>query len=582
MLASTLADLGVGVVFYCAGSDSTVLLAALERDGRIRCVELLHPSAAVHAAQGYARTTGRVGTVLVSSGSGVGGAVPGLLDALADSTPILCISGQLSQEHLTTDAHQECDALGLTRPVTKWNVQVREIDRVRPLVRKAFFVALMGCPGPVLVDVPVNIQESSCAGVNYLPFVSIPSRRGRRIAAKHMARAAAEIQVAKRPVFYGGGGLSTSGVKACELFSQLVRRTAAPCVLSMMGLGAFPSAERQCLGMLGENGTLAANLAMHQADLIVCVGARFDALSTCRREGFAPNARVLHFDVDPAAINKVVRANLAYVGDAASLLTDLLEHLESRDLDPARLDSWWTHIEEWRSDDGRDELSQASDGLTPQRVMASLSGLLQQRGAVVCCDAGPHQLWAARYLRLAMPRQWLTSGAFGTKGFGLPAALGACLGTEGSPVVYVTSPSNVLVHIQELATASRYRLPIKIVLCGSEIQDHEDDRGGRPSPMLDSLPDHRALAHAFGCPSWEVRELSRLNVAVDAWLAAPGPAVLDVRLAPSTCGLTRVTRGGSHDQVCLRDGAPYQPASPLVLGEPTPVRDRPPSWIAPA
>jgi acetolactate synthase-1/2/3 large subunit len=421
-LLSTLVELGVDTVFGYPGGAVLPLYDALHGEPRLRHVLVRHEQAAVHAAQGYARSTGRLGVVFVTSGPGMSNTTTGLLDAQCDSVPVLCVSGQVATHAIGTDAFQECDALGISRPVTKWNVQLRDPARVADTVRKAVRVACGGRPGPVLIDFPKDVQQAAVprgAARQAGAEAEADAAPARGLSADVRARlhdAAHALRQAERPVFYGGGGLVNSGPRACAALRELVRRTGAPCTLTLMGLGAFPASHPQWLGMLGMHGTLEANLAMHHADLIVCVGARFDDRVVGRVDAFGPGARIVHIDVDPTSVDKIVKSHVPLVGDCADVLAGLMMHLGDAASDPARLAPWWQRIGRWRAERCLAFDDRAGE-IVPQALMTRLQAALAGRDAVVATDVGQHQMWAAQHLRFDEPRRWLTSGGAGTMGW---------------------------------------------------------------------------------------------------------------------------------------------------------------------
>ena len=549
-LVATLLAHGIDTLFGYPGGAVLPLYDALHREPRMRHVLVRHEQAAVHAAEGYARSTGRVGVVLVTSGPGMSNTTTGLLDALCDSVPVVCISGQVATAAIGTDAFQECDALGISRPVTKWNAQVRTVAEIPRTIATALATARSGRPGPVLVDVPKDLQAAPFDGG---PFLVEPSGSSES-AAWPLDEAVAMIASARRPVFYGGGGLINAGPDACAAFTALVRAVDAPCTLTLLGLGAFPASDRRFLGMLGMHGTLEANLAMHEADLIVCVGARFDDRVTGRLDRFSPGARVIHVDVDPRSIGKVVTTDVALVGDCGDVLSALRTAWGSTAA-PV-LDAWWSRIARWRAARSLD-FDDRPDRIAPQALMRRLQCALEGRDVVVSTDVGQHQMWAAQHLRFDAPMRWLTSGGAGTMGYGLPAAIGAQVAHPDRLVVCVSGDASILMNIQELATARQHRLPVKVILCdngymGMVRQWQEMNHGGRYSHSYhDALPDFVALARAFGWEAACVEQRDELDAALGACLDAEGPYFLDVRVAAEENCFPMIPAGRGHDEVML-------------------------------
>jgi acetolactate synthase-1/2/3 large subunit len=564
-LIDALVACGVDTVFGYPGGAVLPLYDALHGETRLRHVLVRHEQAAVHAAEGYARSTGRLGVVFVTSGPGMTNTVTGLLDAMCDSVPVLCVSGQVATGAIGTAAFQECDALSISRAVTKWNVQIRDAGQVQQTVRQAVATAMQGRPGPVLVDFPKDLQRAQVrreqAQALPAPQPALPLQPAPDTG--KLAMAARLIAQAKQPVLYGGGGLVNSGPQACALFAQLVRATAAPCTLTLLGLGAFPGSDAQFLGMLGMHGTLEANLAMHEADVIVCVGARFDDRVTGRTADFAPHAQIVHIDIDPASIGKVVKTAVGLAGDCAEQLRLLLTVLQAHALPRARLDAWWRRIATWRAQESL-SFTPRADRILPQQLMRSLRAALEGRNAIVATDVGQHQMWAAQHLRFDAPRRWLTSGGAGTMGYGLPAAIGAQLAHPGELVVCVSGDASVLMNIQELATAVQHRAPVKLVLCnngymGMVRQWQELNHGGRLShSYTEALPDFVALARAFGWRSARVEAPWQLEDALNACLASEGPYFLDVAVTAQENCYPMIPAGSAHHEVMLGEGRWYR------------------------
>ena len=562
-LLDTLVALGVDTIFGYPGGAVLPVYDALHGEHRIRHILVRHEQAAVHAAEGYARSTGKPGVVLVTSGPGVSNTITGLLDAMCDSIPVLCISGQVATHSIGSDAFQECDALGLSRPVTKWNAQIRSAEQVSVLVRKAFGIATEGRPGPVLLDFPKDIQLAifnapAAAPEELAESTRKPLRRGR------LRDAVELLKNARRPVFYGGGGLINSGAHACASFTRLVQRTGAPCTLTLMGLGAYPASDGQFLGMLGMHGTLEANLAMHDADLVVCVGARFDDRVTGKLSEFCPHAKKIHLDIDASSINKVVRVDVPMVGDCLELLDALHAELGGHVFEAERLDEWWKTIDQWRAEDSLG-FETRDDCIVPQQLMRSLQQAVAGRDAIVSTDVGQHQMWAAQYLRFERPNRWLTSGGAGTMGYGLPAAIGAQVGNPDKLVVCVSGDASVLMNLQELSTAVQHRAAVKVVLCnngymGMVRQWQELNHGSRYSHSYTAaLPDFVAVAKGFGWGARRVSDPAELDAAIAECMACDGPFFLDVAVAQQENCFPMIAAGGGHHEMMLNETTIYRP-----------------------
>lgn len=567
VLLRTLLEAGVDTVFGYPGGAVLPLYDALHEESRLRHVLVRHEQAAVHAAEGYARSTGRLGVVFVTSGPGIANTTSGLLDALCDSIPVLCISGQVATDLIGTNAFQECDALGISRTVTKWNAQIESYGAIANTVREAICRATEGRPGPVLVDIPKNIQALKFAvrpGELFPPAPSICRQRAplSKNPEAQFEKAAALIMASRKPVFYGGGGLINAGSAACATFANIVRKKNAPCTLTLMGLGAFPGSDPRWLGMLGMHGTLEANLAMHAADLVICVGARFDDRVTGRVDQFCPHAKIIHIDIDPASIDKLVKADIGLVGDCGAVLAELERFLDRSEADLVLPLDWWCQIKLWRDVECLG-FTRIAPAISPQMLMHALASQLVGKEAIVSTDVGQHQMWAAQYLRFDKPRRWLTSGGAGTMGYGLPAAIGAQIGHPGALVACVSGDASILMNIQELATAVQHRCPVKVVLSnngcmGMVRQWQELHHGARYShSWSEALPDFVALARAFGWRARKVAHARDLDAALAECLSSEGPFLLDVAVEQSENCFPMIPAGSGHHEVMLSKNRIY-------------------------
>ncbi len=558
IVLKALVDQGVEVVFGYPGGAVLPLYDALFKQNRIRHVLTRHEQAAVHAAEGYARSTGKVGVVLVTSGPGATNAVTGLLDALLDSVPLVCLSGQVPTQLIGTDAFQEADTTGITRPCTKHNYLVKDVETLAGVMHEAFHVARTGRPGPVVVDLPKNVQVAEGTYVQAEEVRHKSYRPRVKGDAAQIEKAVALMASAKRPVFYCGGGVVNSGPAACAALAELVRDTGYPITLTLQGLGAFPASDKQFLGMLGMHGTYEANLAMHGCDVMVAIGARFDDRVTGRIDGFAPNAQIVHVDVDAASINKNVRADVAIVGDAGSVIADMHAAWRARDARPdaEALTLWWRQIDTWRA---RKCLAygQSDTIIKPQYAIERLYQLTRDRETFITTEVGQHQMWAAQHFHFDRPLHWMTSGGLGTMGYGFPAALGVQIAHPESLVVCIAGEASFMMNMQEIATAVQYGLAAKVFILNNSYmgmvrQWQELLHGSRYSESrTEALPDIVKLADAFGCTGLVVDKPADLDATIRRMIDTPGPVLVDVRVDPDENCFPMIPSGATHDNMLL-------------------------------
>src|SRR6201993_6270 len=504
MVIEALADQGVQHIFGYPGGAVLPIYDAIFAQKKVRHILVRHEQGAVHAAEGYARSTGKVGCVLVTSGPGATNAVTGLTDALMDSIPIVCITGQVPTHLIGNDAFQECDTVGITRPCTKHNYLVRNVADLPRVLHEAFYVAAAGRPGPVVVDIPKDVQfatgvYSGPKNVQHKTYQ--PKLKGDL---DKIRAAVALLAGAKRPIIYSGGGVINSGSEASHLLRELVKLTGFPITSTLMGLRAFPAADPQWLGMLGMHGTYEANMAMHDCDVMLCMGARFDDRITGRLDAFSPGSKRIHVDIDPSSINKNVKVDIPIIGDCAHVLEDMVRLWRSSSLeaDKSALAAWWNEIGKWRA---RKSLAYrgSNEVIKPQYAIERLYALTRGRDVYITTEVGQHQMWAAQFFKFEEPNRWMTSGGLGTMGYGLPAAVGVQLAHPGSLVIDIAGEASVLMTMQEMSTAVQYELPIKIFILNNKYmgmvrQWQELLHGGRYShSYTEALPDFVKLAEAY-------------------------------------------------------------------------------------
>jgi len=560
IVLKALKDQGVGHIFGYPGGAVLPIYDEIFQQEDIEHILVRHEQGATHAAEGYARSTGKCGVVLVTSGPGATNAVTGLTDALMDSIPMVCITGQVATHLIGNDAFQEADTVGITRPCTKHNYLVKSVDDLARIIHEAFHVATSGRPGPVVIDIPKDIQfnlgkyvkPETVRHKTYQPQI-----KGDMEAIK---QAVDLITSAKKPLFYTGGGVINSGPKASQLLREFVKLTGFPITSTLMGLGSFPSADNQWLGMLGMHGTYEANLAMHDCDVMINIGARFDDRITGLLEKFAPNSKKIHVDIDPSSINKNVMVDVGIVGDVAHVLEDMLRVYKSRSSKPdaAAMKAWWAEIEGWRA---RKCLAYTPDkkSIKPQYAVERLYELTKGGDSYITTEVGQHQMWAAQYYRFEDPNRWMTSGGLGTMGYGIPAAVGVQVAHPKSLVIDIAGEASVQMTMQELSTAVQYRLPIKIFILNNEYmgmvrQWQELLHGGRySSSYSEALPDFVKLAEAYGATGIRAETPDELDDAIKKMIATDGPVIFDCIVTKDENCFPMIPSGAAHNEMLLAD-----------------------------
>ena len=556
ILVQALSDLGVEVIFGYPGGAVLPIYDALFQQKKIRHILVRHEQAATHAAEGYARATGKPGVVLVTSGPGATNAVTGITDALMDSIPMVVITGQVPTALIGTDAFQEADTIGITRHCTKHNYLVKDPARLGDIVHEAFHIATSGRPGPVLIDIPKDVQVATAKYGKPGPIQHTTYRPALKADRAQIEEVVDMLAAAERPILYTGGGVINAGPAASQLLRELARVTGAPVTSTLMGLGAFPASSDQWLGMLGMHGTYEANHAMNQADLVVCLGARFDDRVTGRLDAFSPNSRKVHVDIDRSSINKNVRCDLAIVADVGHALEDMVRVWKARQHPKPDLADWWSRIAGWRAK-GCLDFEDRADEIMPQRAIRALYEATRHRAPIVSTEVGQHQMWAAQHFGFEAPNKWLTSGGLGTMGYGLPAAIGAQLGFPNALCIDIAGEASIQMNIQELATASQYRLPVKVFILNNEYmgmvrQWQELTYSSRYAESYsESLPDFVKLAEAYGWKGIRIEHPDDLESGIQAMLDHDGPVMVDCMVSKLANCFPMIPSGAAHTEMIL-------------------------------
>jgi acetolactate synthase-1/2/3 large subunit len=558
IVLKALADHGVEHVFGYPGGAVLPIYDEIFQQDKVKHVLVRHEQGATHAAEGYARSTGKCGVVLVTSGPGATNAVTGLTDALLDSIPMVCITGQVPTHLIGNDAFQECDTVGITRPCTKHNWLVKDVNDLARILHEAFYVATHGRPGPVVVDIPKDVQFAKGRYVGpkniehktYRPQVK-PNQDAIRAAVELIAKA-------KRPLLYTGGGVINSGVIASKLLREFVKMTNMPITSTLMGLGAYPASGKNWHGMLGMHGTYEANMAMHDCDVMINVGARFDDRITGRLDAFSPGSKKIHIDIDPSSINKTVQVDIPVVGDVAHALEDIIRvwKAKSHELDKKALAAWWKEIDVWRAKDSL-KYKANKDVIMPQYAIQRLYELTRDRQVYITTEVGQHQMWAAQFFKFEEPHRWMTSGGLGTMGYGLPAAVGVQMAHPKALVVDIAGDASVQMTMQEMSTAVQYRLPIKIFILNNQYmgmvrQWQQLLHGNRLSESYsEALPDFVKLAEAFGCVGLRAEKPAELDDKIREMIKTPHPVLFDCRVAALANCFPMIPSGKAHNEMLL-------------------------------
>ena len=555
ILIDCLIEQGVDTVFGYPGGAVLPIYDALFQQKKIKHVLVRHEAGAAHAAEGYARSTGKPGVVLVTSGPGATNAVTGIADAFLDSIPMIVLTGQVATTLIGTDAFQEADTVGITRHCSKHNYLVKDPADLAATVREAFTIATKGRPGPVVIDIPKNVQVATAPTnvVNNAPKRFHPAGEADYIA---INKAVELLANAKAPILYTGGGIINSGPDASAALRELAELSGAPVTSTLMGLGAYPASGSAWLGMLGMHGTYEANMAMNQCDVMLCLGARFDDRVTGRLDAFSPNSIKVHVDIDRSSINKTIRVDLPIVADVGTAIRQMVDVWKGRKYKAQPLDEWWSRIKGWRAVECINYPASTAE-IMPQFAVERLFAATRDKAPIITTEVGQHQMWAAQHFHFDDPNKWLTSGGLGTMGYGLPAAIGAQMGNPDALVIDIAGEASIQMNIQEMGTATQYRLPVKVFILNNEWmgmvrQWQELTYESRYSESYsDSLPDFVALAEAYGWKGIRCEKPEELDDAIAEMLAYDGPVMFDCRVSKTANCFPMIPSGAAHTEMIL-------------------------------
>ena len=561
IVLKSLTEQGVEVVFGYPGGAVLPIYDSLFKQNSIRHILVRQEAGAIHAAEGYARSSGKIGVVLVTSGPGATNVVTGLTDSMMDSIPIVCITGQVPQHLIGSDAFQECDTTGITRPCTKHNYLVKDVNKLSSVFHEAFSIAANGRPGPVLIDIPKDVQFAK-GSYQSSKEVTIESHRlfepKIRANDQNIEEATKLIANAKKPIFYIGGGCINSGPKASALVSQFVEMTGAPATMTLMGLGVIGSSHPNSLGMLGMHGMYEANMAMHECDVMINIGARFDDRVTGRLDAFSPNSKKIHIDIDESNINKTIKVDVPVVGDVTDVLNKIIQTWKDRKLTTnlSDLKIWWDKINNWKKIDCLN-FSKDEKEIKPQYAIQRLYELTKDKKTFITTEVGQHQMWAAQFYKFEKPNRWLTSGGLGTMGYGFPAAIGAQVANPNSLVIDIAGDASILMNIQEMSTAVQYRLPVKIFILNNEYmgmvrQWQELLHGGRYSESYtDSLPDFVKLAESYKAVGLRAKKPEELDDVIKEMINTDKTVIADIWVSKEENCFPMIQSGSAHNEMVL-------------------------------
>ncbi len=558
MLLRALTDLGVDKIFGYPGGAVLPIYDEIFKQEKIEHILVRHEQGAAHAAEGYARSTGKPGVVLVTSGPGATNTVTGLTDAMLDSIPIICITGQVARHLIGTDGFQEADTVGITRPCTKHNYLVKDTAKLPDIIHEAFYVATNGRPGPVVIDIPKDIQVEK-APYKVSKHTEHRTYKPTVVCDENAVRKAVDaLLTAKRPIIYAGGGVINSGPHASKLLTEFTKLTGFPITSTLMGLGCYPASDKQFLGMLGMHGTWEANHAMHDCDVMLAIGSRFDDRVTGDTERFSPGSTKIHVDIDLSSINKNIFVDIPVVGDAANFLERVLKIWKAEQCSEKQSDLslWWEQITNWRAIKCLEYID-CDDAIMPQKALERLHALTVDRDPIISTEVGQHQMWAAQFLGFDRPNRWLTSGGLGTMGYGLPAAIGAQIADRSRLCIDVAGEASIQMNIQELSTAIQYNLPVKIFILNNEYMgmvrqwQHLNYEGRYSQSYTAALPDFVALGEAYGWKGLRVSDPAKLDETIQQMIDYDGPVIVDCRVVKLANCFPMVQSGAAHNEMLL-------------------------------